>query len=258
MQKSLKLGCVEFAVPGATLRDKLGVLESSKMWLEMANDGMKKLDEVLDILLSFKAPIMCVQAYRLHELELLGAGKAEQKNAIAHVEETIKIASAVGAKNIVTTITYGEPAVEDPWEKSVSMFKNFGKLAEELDVTVSIEPLGRNRTTFLPSLSKAHQLAQAVDSANVRLVADTMHIHDNGENVAEVVDEYLDDIAELQLRDTGSRPPGLGTIDFAKVLKTVRRRFDGLVCLEYKPGPDPIADFNHARKFATRIISAAR
>ena len=31
----MALGCVEFAVPGKTLEDKLRVLESHGMWLEL-------------------------------------------------------------------------------------------------------------------------------------------------------------------------------------------------------------------------------
>jgi sugar phosphate isomerase/epimerase len=89
-------------------------------------------------------------------------------------------------------------------------------------------------------------------------MVDTMHIHSNGEDVAGVVGEYLTEIAELQLRDTDSKPPGQGRIDFTSVLKVVREKFKGLICLEYKPGPSPGADFNHACKFVEDIISAAR
>jgi len=257
MRKGWALGCTEFAVPGKTLEDKLRTLESRGMWLELVNDDKKRLKYVLDALQSFDTSIESVQAYMLHELQMLSVRETERKTAVRHVEDTIKLASRVGAKNVVTTIAYGEPAIENPREKCVELFKHLGKLGEEFNVVVSIEPLGRDRTTFLPSVSGVHRLVQYVGSAHVRLMADTMHIHANGENVAEVVGKYASEITELQLRDTDSRPPGQGKIDFAPVLKVVREKFKWLVCLEYQPGPDSLADFASAIE-TTKIISAAR
>jgi len=257
MRKGWALGCTEFAVPGKTLEDKLRTLESRGMWLELVNDGKKLLKDVLGVLQSFDTSIESVQAYMLHKLQMLSAEEKERKVAVRHVEETIKMASGVGAKNVVTTIAYGEPTIENPREKCVELFKHFGKLGEEFNVVVSVEPLGRDRTTFLPSVSGVHRLVQDVGSAHVRLMADTMHIHTNGENVAEVVGKYASEIMELQLRDTDSRPPGQGKIDFAPVLKVVREKFKGLVCLEYQPSPDSLADFASAIE-TTKIISAAR
>ena len=258
MRKGWALGCTEFAVPGRTLEDKLRTLESRGMWLELVNDGKKRLNDVLDVLQSFDNSIESVQAYMLHKLQMLSAEEKERKAAVRHVEETIKMASGVGAKNVVTTIAYGEPTIKNPGKKCVELFRHLGKLGEDFNVMVSIEPLGRGRTTFLSGVSDVHKLVQDVGSGNVRLMADTMHIHDNGDNVGEVVRKYSKELMELQLRDTDSRPPGLGTIDFAPVLKVVRGKFKGLTCLEYRPGPDPSADFNHALKFVSGFISAAR
>jgi len=53
--KRVTLGCVELAVPGDTLEDKLRILESHKMWLELVNDGFdeKRLKNILEILQNF-------------------------------------------------------------------------------------------------------------------------------------------------------------------------------------------------------------
>jgi sugar phosphate isomerase/epimerase len=258
MNGSLNLGCAEFAVPGVTLEEKLKVLESRGVWLELVNDCRKQARDVLNAQKSFGAPIESVQAYLLHELEMLGENETQRKAAARHVEDTIKLASEVGAKNVVVTIAYGEPKIENPRKKCIELFRNFGKLGEEFNVTISIEPLGRDRTSFLPSVPEVHRLVQDIGSDHVRLMADTMHIYNSEKNVADVVRKYVAEIMELQLRDTGSRPPGLGKIDFVPILKLVREKFRGLICLEYKPGPDPDADFNHAIKFVGRAISAAR
>jgi hydroxypyruvate isomerase len=173
------------------------------------------------------------------------------------MEETIKIASAVGARNVVAIVTYGKPTIKNPREKCIEIFRRFGELGAEFNVVISIEPLGRHRTPFLPSTSEIYDLVQDVGSDHVRLMADTMHIHANGENVAETIEKFAPELMELQLRDTDSRPPGQGKIDFDSVLRVVREKFKGLICLEYQPGPDPRADFADALD-AVKAISAAR
>jgi sugar phosphate isomerase/epimerase len=255
----MALGCTEFAVPGHTLEDKLQVLESHAMWLELVNDGLDKeqLKRIVGMLPSFNTSIKSVQAYLQHDLRMLSAKAKDRKAAVRHVEETIKIASAVGAQNVVAVATYGEPTVKNPREKCIEIFKHLGELGAEFDVVISIEPLGRHRTTFLPSVAEVYSLVRDVGSDHVRLMADTMHIHANGENVAETIREYAAEIMELQLRDTNSRPPGRGNIDFGPVLKVIREKFKGLTCLEYQPGPDPHTDFADALE-TVKTISAAR
>lgn len=130
----MALGCVEFAVPGGTLEDKLRILESHGMWLELVNDGIdeKRLKNILEVLPSFNTPIMSVQAFLLHNLRMLSAKDDDQKVAVCHVEETIKIASKVGAQNVVAVATYGEPTIKNPMEKCIDLFKRFGKLGRNL------------------------------------------------------------------------------------------------------------------------------
>lgn len=259
MVRRVGLGCTEFAVPGDTLEDKLRVLESHEMWLELVNDGIdeKRLKNILEILSNFNTSIKSVQAYLQHDLRMLSAKDRDRKAAVRHMEETIKIASAVGAQNIVAVVTYGKPTIKNPREKCIKIFRHFGKLGAEFNVVISIEPLGKNRTTFLSSISEVYDLVQDVGSDHVRLMADTMHIHANEEDVAETIRKYAAEIMELQLRDTDSRPPGQGSIDFGPVLKVVREKFRGLPCLEYQPGLDSQADFARALE-VTKVISAAR
>ena len=254
------LGCAEFAVPGNTLEEKLRVLESYGMWLELVNDGLtdKRSKEISGTLPSFNVLVRSVQANLLRDLRPLGARKKDREIAVSHVEETMKLASNLGAQNVVTVATYGEPTVKDPMEKCVDTFRHLSKLGAELGVTVSIEALGKNRTTFLPSVSDVCNLVHKVGSEYVRPMADTMHINDNGEDVADMVGKHAEELAELQLRDVDSKPPGRGNIDFESVLKAARGKFKGLICLEYRPGPDPYTDFTWACKFVNKLISGAR
>lgn len=257
MSRILSLGCVEFAVPGRTLEEKLGLLDSKGMWLELVNDGDRSLESIQAVASGFRVPILSVQANRLHSLRLLSDDLGERKAARRHVEETMEWAVALGAENVVTTLAFGDPATKEPHALALETFRSFGLQAEELGITVSIEPLGKNRTSFLPGLSEVNQLISELELEHVRLMADTMHVYDNGDDVFGIIARYIDEISELQLRDSESRPPGLGVIDFS-ALREVLKKFKGLLCLEYKPGANPRTDFDHACNYVFSIISAVR
>lgn len=235
ISRKFNLGCVEFAVPGSTLEEKLGLLELNGMWLELVNDGLdeKKLKNILEVLPSFKTKIISVQAYLLHDLKILSADSKDRKLALHHIEETLKTASDVGAKNVVTVACYGSPEIANPVEECTRIFRNLGRIGAEFDITISVEALSKQKTKFLPGVPEIYELVKAVNSDYVKLMADTMHIQSNGENAAEVVKKYSEEIRELHLRDTGSKPPGKGKIDFS-ALKNSVENFSGLLCLEYK------------------------
>jgi sugar phosphate isomerase/epimerase len=244
--KKNHLGCVEFAVPGSTLEDKLGALESRGMWLELANDGKKSLGEIREALSSHSVAVKSVQAYRQHELQLLGADGNERKLARQHVKKTIEMAAKLGAENTVVVIGYGDPKVKAAGKTCLKIFKDFGKLGEELGVIVSIEPLGA-KTSFLPRTSDVLRLVKDVGSNNVRLLIDTMHVWSTWGDPAQTIMDCSGKAEEIQLRDTDSKPPGAGEIDFGEIMKLIEK-FSGLVCMEYRPGQDPEEDFELACK----------
>jgi sugar phosphate isomerase/epimerase len=239
-------GCVEFAVPGNDLGEKLKVLETRGMWLELTNDGRRKTHEVQEILASHSVLVRSVQAYMQHELQLLSADKGERELARRHVEETIRMAAELGAESTVVVIGYGEPGMENPKKACLDIFRNFGALAEELGVIASIEPLGV-KTSFLPRVSDVQQLIEEVASENVRLLIDTMHVWSCKENPAQIIKKYSEHAKEIQLRDTDSKAPGMGEIDFPSIIKSIER-FRGLTCMEYRPGHDAWSDFEFACK----------
>jgi sugar phosphate isomerase/epimerase len=220
-------GCVEFCVPGKTLEEKLKTIEKHKLWLELVNSEKRDLS-ILD---SFDVEINSVQAYLLHDLSLLSKDPIIQGAAAAHVRDTIRLASRVNAKNVITVPTYGYSYVKDPFKKCVNIFRDLSAYATEFDIEILIEVLGLRKTAFLPSLTKVHRLVKEIDRENVGLMADTCHIYESKEEVIQTLYNFKDEIIELHLRDTESRPPGKGKLNFEKILNICKASF---LCLEYK------------------------
>lgn len=250
----MELGCAEFAVPGGSLEEKLKVLESHGMWLELVNDGERTVEDIQEVTSGFKVGIKSIQAYLQHEVSLLSPDDRERGAAISHVKESIGIGSELGAENVVVVITYGKPGVGDPFDESVRIFGELGRFGRELGITVSLEPLGSSKTSFLPTAGEVLDLVREVNSENVKLMIDTMHAGSGDLRVERAIEELAHELSEIQLRDTDSRPPGGGTLEFGSILRTVREEFNGLLCLEYHPGSDPEGDFMRARETVSDVI----
>lgn len=221
------LGCAEFCLPGKNLEKKLEAARKYALWVELVND--KKKD--LGILNSFDVKVKSVQAYLLHDLSLLSRNPAIQKAAIKHVKDTIEMAGKVGAENVATVPAYGYEHIVQPYKKCIEIFRELSNYALDYNIKILIEALSQKRTSFLPSLAEVRKLVKAIDRENVCLAADTCHIYDSGENVAEVLEKFRDEIVKLHLKDSDSLPPGRGKINFKKILKICK---NSLLCLEYK------------------------
>ncbi len=220
-----RLGCAELCL-GGKLEEKLDVLEGLGLWLELANTEPRDLSP-LD---SYDVEVKTVQAYRLHELHWLSKKKEMREAAYAHVLDTVRLAEKVGAQYVLTVPTYGFDLLKKPRGECI---ENYRRISEETDLTILIEALSPRQTNFLPSLPAAAELVEETARDNVGLAADTWHIEESGDDVAETLRGLGEVIIELHLRDTDSKPPGKGRMDFKEILSASSSPF---FCLEFKTG----------------------
>lgn len=119
---------------------------------------------------------------------------------------------------------------------------NLRYAASEVDGVVLLEPLtaGENGDYPLRTASDALAVIDDVAADNVKLLLDTYHLTNNGDDVVSVITNHADAIGHVQIADTpGRHQPGTGAIDFAAIFGALRQHgYDGYVGCEYKPlGP---------------------
>jgi sugar phosphate isomerase/epimerase len=242
----MALGIAEFSAPGKSPSEKLRALEERGLWLELVNDGIAwKLARWRELLPSFRVYVRSVQAYLQHDLSLFSRSLAERRAAFNHVKQSIELAAKFGGEGVVTVVCYGKPQVADPWKEAVRVFKELSKVAEDVRITVSVEPLDRKRTEFLHSYSEVRKFVEQVASERVKLMLDTGHLWEDGEDPARVVRELGEELSELHLKDSGGLAPGRGELNFHK-LAEICKEIRGLKCLEYKPSSSPEEDLELA------------
>jgi hydroxypyruvate isomerase len=109
--------------------------------------------------------------------------------------------------------------------------------------TVLLEALtiGENGAYRLTNCAEVAAVITRVTAAsgqdNVRLLFDTFHLTNNGEDLLIAVDQYGDLIGHVQLADSPGRgEPGTGTIDFVSTLSALTENgYRGPVAAEYRP-----------------------
>jgi hydroxypyruvate isomerase len=163
----------------------------------------------------------------------------------AAVEVMAGIAERTGLR--ITNALYGQRRPEfsaaEQDEAAVDALAAAARRLGPLGVTVVVEPLSRGLNGDYPILTAADAVAVArrasawADGEPVRLLFDTFHLANNGEDLVAVVRQYADEVGHVQLADTPGRgEPGSGGIDFAAVLDALAEAgYAGEVAAEYAP-----------------------
>jgi sugar phosphate isomerase/epimerase len=233
-----KLGCSELCF-GGKFEDKLEFIEKLGLWLELVNVGPRDTSS----LNSYTVDVKTVQAYKLHEFHRLSSKRETREAANAHVLETLRVAEDVEAEYVLTVPSYGFDLLERPRQECIW---NYQKIARETHLGVLIEALSPKQTSFLPSLPAVARLVEEISMENVLLAADTWHIEEADMDVIQTLHELGDKVVELHLKDTNSKPPGTGEMDFGAILNTCAPKN---LCLEFKSTTKAefMSSFNHIK-----------
>ena len=80
-------------------------------------------------------------------------------------------------------------------------------------ITLALEAQNRKETNFITTLGEAVSLAKTIDRPDVRVIADTYHLHEAAEPL-DVVVASLERVAHVHVSDSDRRAPGDGAYDF--------------------------------------------
>ncbi len=113
---------------------------------------------------------------------------------------------------------------------------------EETGVTLALEPLGPEETTFLVTTSEAVALAEMVGSPLVRLHLDCKAVATEAVSIPDLIRKHHRMLAHFHANDANRQGPGFGEIDFVPILEALGEvDYRGWVSVEvfdYTPGVD--------------------
>jgi hydroxypyruvate isomerase len=160
------------------------------------------------------------------------------------VGAAVEIAGRAGCRRLNAPYGLRVPGVPVAEQEAVAT-ENLAfaaRAAEKAGAAVLVEAINSVDITGFPvdTAGKALEVIGRVGAANVGFLADLYHLAKMGEDVADVLSRYRDEILHVQVADPPRRgAPGTGALDFEPLFRQLAAQgYDGWVGLEYVPA-DP-------------------
>jgi len=195
------------------------------------------------------------QAYYEDGISLADVNPKVRDKAVERLKDHIRFASKVGAQVVIGGIRgrlCENPTIKKiEYKGALEAIKTCASFANELDVTLTIEPINRNETNFINTMQEANDYLESINEENVKLLADTYQLYFEEKSITEAIKLAGEKLVHVHLVDTDRLVPGNGTIDFKPILKTLNEiGYSGYLSAEILPVPD---DETAAKQFIKNI-----
>ncbi len=134
----------------------------------------------------------------------------------------------------------------DAFQRASDTLAHIGERAQELGVTIAMEPLARTETNFLNTAAETVRLIEKVGSPAIQLHLDVKAMSDEEKTIPEIIHENHTYIAHFHANDPNLRGPGFGEVQFEPIADALEQvGYKGYVSVEvfdYSPDPETIAE----------------
>ncbi len=175
----------------------------------------------------------------------------ERTSFLREVRETGAVAQSLGCRTLMLLVQSLEsdgggrlPSIKlsdhEIEQNIIACGKEVGKIADELNLNIVIEPLNiqlDHPRYVLHSSSQAFKIIKAIDHPHVKLLYDIYHMAMQDENILDDIEKNIDFIGYFHVADKpGRMEPGTGEIDYASVFDLLKRlNYQGTVGFELMP-----------------------
>jgi sugar phosphate isomerase/epimerase len=266
----MKLACQENMAPGATLVEKVAVLEEAGFeGIEIWGSGLwDRIDEIKNATKSSSVSVSSICAG--YGGTPLSADPDERAQASADIKRILDAAGELGAVGLIFVPIFGKPQISDlsPWRGAeelerdllVELMGGWAEHAQKAGTLLLLEPLNRYETHLVKALSDGTDLCERVNNPKgLKIMADFFHMSIEERDIAASIEAAGDWIEHVHLADSTRELPGYGHTDFQSGFAALKKiGFSEYMALECGiPGDDVVAELKTSAQFLNTQIAAA-
>jgi len=178
---------------------------------------------------------------------------AVRKTFLDRAPVHLKLASALGARvPIGFTRGYIRPGATkadvDGW--FLESLQVYAKIAEDLGVTLVLEPINRHEINYINRTDQALEIIEKANLPNVKLLLDAYHMNIEEVSIARAILKAGKHIGHFHFVDSNRWAPGYGHTDMKEIYMCLREvGYEGFLGVEAFPKPDPITAARWGRDY---------
>ena len=174
----------------------------------------------------------------LGERNLLAKNKKQRAMSVQYVKDVVRMVKELDGQMVsVVPATVGkivpDGRPDEEWDWAVEGLQEIYAYAENLGILIGIEPINRFETYFINRGDQALALAKAV-GLNCGVCLDTFHMNIEEDNLYDAIRRAKGRLVGFHVADNNRMAPGMGTLNWAKIIKTLREiGYDKVLSVEF-------------------------
>ncbi|WP_316793241.1 sugar phosphate isomerase/epimerase [Pedobacter frigoris] len=174
----------------------------------------------------------------LGERNLLAGNEEQRAASVQYVKDVVKMVKELDGHMVSVVpgtvgkiVPDGRP--EEEWGWAVDSMKEIYAYSEAAGVLLGIEPINRFETYFINRAEQALALAAEV-GPNCGVCLDTFHMNIEERNMFDAIRMAKDRLVGFHVADNNRMAPGMGDLDWQKIVDTLREvNYNGVLSVEF-------------------------
>ncbi|MDC7240797.1 MAG: sugar phosphate isomerase/epimerase [Spirochaetales bacterium] len=152
------------------------------------------------------------------------------------MEAASELESLVNVGRLRGTLNEGSPSLDYFNEYMTRALAR----ADELGVTIALEPVNRYEINFLNSCEQTAEVIRNLNHPRLTMMPDVFHMNIEDPSIEGSLWKYADLISYVHFADSNRWAPGRGHLDFQSIVSALKQTgYKGYVSLEILPYPEP-------------------
>lgn len=147
---------------------------------------------------------------------------------IQYLKDCVKATADIGATSF-SGVIYSEFArkehiapTQENWDCAANALREVAIYAEDVGVTVGIEPVNRYETNLINTAAQGVQLKTMIDRPNIRIHLDTYHMNIEEKNFYDATMLAGKDLIHYHLCENDRGIPGTGTVHWDDIFRALK------------------------------------